>query len=146
MLLGTYKHSIDDKNRIFIPIKFRQGLGQHCVLSRDIVSNCLNLYSVEAWKEYAAELEKLPKIEMQDVRQFVFSNSETVDLDSQGRIILNQRICADVGLVNVKDVVSTGNNTHVQIWCVSEWESHNEAMNSRVNRNALIEGLKSRGF
>ena len=146
MLVGTYKHSIDNKNRIFIPVKFRGDLGLRCVLSRDILYKCLRLYSVDQWREFTQKIEELSTIKMSAVRQMIFPNSDEVDPDSQGRIILNQRLCADVGLVGEKEVMITGANTHAQIWNVNEWEKFNEEMNAEESRKATIEELIKMGF
>ena len=141
MLVGTYNHAVDNKNRVFIPVRFRGDLGLKCVLSRDIMYKCLRLYSVEQWGEYTRKIEELPTIQMSVVRQMVFPNSDEVDPDSQGRIILNQRLCADVGLAGEKEVIIAGANTHAQIWNVSEWEKFKDEINAEANRNAAIEEL-----
>ena len=146
MLVGTYNHAIDNKNRIFIPVRFRGDLGLKCVLSRDIMYKCLRLYSVEEWDKYREKIEEMPTIKMNAVRQLIFPNSDEVDPDSQGRIILNQRLCADVGLVGEKEVMITGANTHAQIWNVSEWEKFNEKMNSEESKQAVLDELIKMGF
>ena len=146
MLVGAYKHSVDNKNRIFIPVKFRPDLGLECILSRDIKLKCLRLYSLDEWARYTEKIEALPSVLMSDLRQMIFHNSDEVDPDSQGRIILNQRLCADVGLLGEKEVMITGASTHAQIWNVSEWEKFTETLNSEENKKAVIEELIKIGF
>jgi MraZ protein len=146
MLVGTYKHAADSKNRIFIPAKFRADLGEKCVLSKDIMYKCLNLYSVGKWEEFTAKIESLPAIKMRAVRQMIYPNSDEAEPDSQGRIILNQRLCADIGLAEAKEVIITGANTHAQIWSVQEWEKFSEEMNSGENKEAIIAELLKMGF
>ena len=146
MLVGAYKHSIDAKNRIFIPVRFRPDLGHQCVVSRDIKYSCLRLYSLESWDKYTEKIEAAPSVLMSDFRQLIFQNSEEVDPDSQGRIILNQRLCADVGLAGEKEVMITGASTHAQIWNVGEWERFNEVLNTAENKKAILEELIKMGF
>jgi len=146
MLVGAYKHSIDNKNRLFIPVKFRAALGHTCVVSKDIKYKCLRLYSLERWEEYTEKIETLPTIAMSDVRQMIYHNSDDVDPDSQGRIILNQRICADVGLAGAKEVMVTGAHTHAQIWQVEEWENFKEQMDLEAKQKSVIEELEKAGF
>jgi division/cell wall cluster transcriptional repressor MraZ len=110
------------------------------------MNKCLNLYSAVSWKEFTDKIEALPKIKMEALRQMIYPNSDEVDLDSQGRIILNQRLCADVGLVNAKEVIITGAHTHAQIWNVSEREQYNEKMNTEENKAALLKELLEIGF
>jgi MraZ protein len=146
MLVGTYKHSADSKNRIFIPVKFRADLGGKCVLSKDIMYKCLNLYSVTKWAEFTEKIESLPTIKLRAVRQMIYPNSDETEPDSQGRIILNQRLCADIGLANAKEVMITGANTHAQIWSVEEWEKFSAEMNAPENKEAVIAELLNMGF
>jgi len=76
MLIGAHKHSVDNKNRIFIPVRFRPELGHKCVLSRDIKYNCLRLYSADNWIKYTEKIEELPTVQMSRVRQMIYQNSE----------------------------------------------------------------------
>ena len=146
MLVGTYKHGVDNKNRIFVPVKFRPALGHECVLARDIMYDCLNLYSTTSWQELTEKIETLPMIKMRAIRQFLYPNADEVGLDSQGRIILNQRLCADVGLANAKEVMIIGAHTHCQIWNVEQWELFNANLTCEQSREAMLRDLKESDF
>jgi len=146
MLVGTYRYSIDIKNRICIPPKFRSDLGGHCVISKDIADNCVNLYSLDQWEKYTADIEKLPRIEMRKLRKEIYANSDEMDLDSNGRIILNQQICAKVGLAGEKEAIIIGHYTHAQIWNVSEWEKYENDLNSEKTRESIVNKLIEIGF
>ena len=50
MFYGTHEHTIDDKNRLTLPAKFRDGLGGGVVLVRGIDGTCL-LYTSDAADE-----------------------------------------------------------------------------------------------
>ena len=51
-LLGEYRHVIDTKNRLFIPAKFREELGESFYITRKIMEKCLAIYSeAEAWEK-----------------------------------------------------------------------------------------------
>ena len=47
---GEYRHAIDAKNRIFLPAKLREALGENLVVSRG-TDKCVNVYSEEKWAE-----------------------------------------------------------------------------------------------
>ena len=49
--VGEYRHSLDAKNRLFIPAKFRELLGENFAISR-INEKCLLLFSEEEWIRY----------------------------------------------------------------------------------------------
>jgi len=146
MLIGKFKYAVDSKNRICIPHKFRGDLGGRCVLSIDVVDKCLNLYSLSQWEVFSKKIEELPTIKMKRVRQYIYSNSDEVEIDSQGRIVLNQQLCEDVGLLEEKEVMIVGNHTHAQIWSVNEWEEFNKTLNGKESKESVINDLLEMGF
>jgi len=146
MLIGKYKNSVDSKNRIFVPHKFREDLGVRCVLSQDLEYRCLNLYSTEKWNEYCERIEQLPSIEMEEMRFLIYSNSNEVEIDSQGRIVLNQLLCEDWDMLSEKEVMIVGIFSHIQIWKVSDWEEMNQKLNTPENRKAVKNQLKKFSF
>jgi len=146
MIIGKNKNSIDSKNRICIPHKFRGDFGGRCILTKDFLDDCLNLYPIDAWEEFCEKIEKLPSVQMRRMRQLVYSNSDEVEIDSQGRIIINQDLAIDVGLLNEKEAMIIGNKTFAQIWNVSKWEEFNEKLNSEDSKESVINDLLEMGF
>ena len=57
--LGLYNHSLDAKNRIFIPSKYREYLGDTFVVCK-APDTCLYIYSQEEWEKVAAQVKALP--------------------------------------------------------------------------------------
>ena len=146
MLIGKYKYSVDSKNRICVPHKFRGDLGGRCVLSKDMQDKCLNLYSLEQWGIFAKKIEELPTIKMKRVRQLIYSNSDVVEIDSQGRIVLKEQLCEEIGLLGEKEAMINGITTHAQIWKVSEWEKHEKTLKAEDSRESIINDLIELGF
>ena len=146
MLIGKYKHAVDNRNRIFIPVKFRLDVGEKCVISKDIIYNCLNIYPIKQWNEFTQKIEALPTVLLRDLRELIYPNSDEAETDSQGRIILNQHLCEDIGILNVKEVIITGVHTHAQIWNVSEWENFNSNIKNKENKESIIAELLNIGF
>lgn len=68
MLLGEYNHNIDEKGRLIIPAKLREGLGDSFVICNGL-EGCLFVYSQEEWNKFVAELESLPRMN-KDARMF----------------------------------------------------------------------------
>ena len=58
MLIGEYKHTIDEKKRLAIPAKLRKELGKGAVLTRGL-DNCLALYPLKEWEKLADEYNML---------------------------------------------------------------------------------------
>ena len=68
MFIGEHRHTIDEKGRLIIPSKFRDGLGEKFIVTRGI-ENCLYVYSLESWSAITKKLESLP-FTKKDARQF----------------------------------------------------------------------------
>ena len=117
------------------------------MLSKDLgYKCCLNLYSMDQWEKYCGKIEQLPSIEMEEIRFLIYSNSDEVEIDSQGRILLNQQLCDGWDPAAEKEVMIVGIFSHIQIWKISEWEAVNEKLNSDEKRLAVKSELKKFGF
>ena len=115
MFTGTYQNSIDSKNRMIIPSRYRDQLGGHCMLTRGF-DRCLYIYSMEDYEVLVDKIRKLPQSD-RDVRKFIrefFSNTEECHLDSQGRILIPQHL-RDYAGIN-KNLVTKGALDKIEIW------------------------------
>ena len=99
MFIGEYHHTIDEKGRITIPSKFRDGLGDVFVVTRGI-ENCLFVYSLNNWNEICDKLNLLPftKKDARNFIRFFMSGATTVELDKQGRINILSPLISYAGL------------------------------------------------
>ena len=115
MFTGTYQNSIDSKNRMIIPSRYRDQLGGHCMLTRGF-DKCLYIYSLEDYKVLVDKIRKLPQSD-RDVRKFIrefFSNTEECHLDSQGRILIPQHLRDYAGIS--KNLVTKGALDKIEVW------------------------------
>src|SRR5262249_62251790 len=87
MLVGEYEHTIDDKNRLTLPAKFRQAFSEGLVLSRGI-ERCLYAYPRSQWaatvQSRLGELDLLSK-EGRGMQRYFFAGAAEAELDKQGR-------------------------------------------------------------
>ena len=56
MLYGRYEHTIDSKNRVFVPAKYKEALGESFKLSHNGFNKCILVYSNEEWQKYEEKL------------------------------------------------------------------------------------------
>ncbi|MCQ2131900.1 MAG: division/cell wall cluster transcriptional repressor MraZ [Bacteroidaceae bacterium] len=119
--IGDYIAKTDAKGRVFLPAALRKALeAEGCtnlVLRKDVFQSCLALYPMAVWEAMVDELdERLSRwngAHQQVKRQFV-ADAEPIELDSNGRILLNKRkmefahITTDVRFLAVDD--------HIEIW------------------------------
>lgn len=120
MLMGEFHHSLDEKNRIIIPSKFRLELGDKFVITRGI-EKCLFVYSMKEWESIVSKLKTLPftKKDSRDFTRFFLSGATICEVDKSGRTNIS------IPLVNYaslkKDCVIIGANDRLEIWDADLW-------------------------
>ena len=124
MLLGEYEHTIDDKNRLTLPAKFRQAFDEGLVLTRGI-ERCLSAYPRSGWtasvESRLRELDPLSK-EGRVMQRYFFSGAAEAELDKQGRVMVPSPLSDYAGLG--KEVVVVGIRDHLEIWDRATWRAH----------------------
>ncbi len=109
MLYGEYKHTLDAKNRIFIPAAYREQLGDTFVVTRSFRGSFLSFYSQSAWDAYIAPLTEVPRKTSEDILRFLYRNAAEVTPDAQGRILLPQALVEYAGLSKTAYIIGCGN-------------------------------------
>lgn len=121
--MGEFQHSIDEKGRMIVPARFRDGLGDRFVITKGL-DNCLFVYPMEEWLVLEEKLRALPftKADARAFVRFFLSGATECELDRQGRILLpaNLREYAQLD----KDVVVIGVSSRVEIWSKVVWEEY----------------------
>ena len=133
MLGGEYRHGLDAKNRIFIPAKLREDLGETFVVSKDIREHCLKIYSLSEWEKLLAKLDELPVTSGRKIRRFLLSSVEQAPTDTQGRILIPAHLAeyAQLGFADEehpdfsRDAVVIGAGKYLEIWNADLWDSLN---------------------
>ena len=123
MLIGEYKHTLDDKKRLSLPVKFRQELGKKIVVTRGL-EGCLFVYSQKEWNTIAGQLGALG-MGQQSTRgfaRFMLSGASEVDVDSAGRMLIPDFLKNFAELKN--KVVCAGVQTRVEIWNERAWDAY----------------------
>ena len=121
MLLGAHEHTIDDKNRLTLPAKFRKAFQDGLVITRGI-DQCLHAYRREDWDRLVesrlAPLDPLSK-EARRMERYFFAPATEAELDKQGRVMLPATLIAHAQLG--RDVVVAGVNNRLEIWDREAW-------------------------
>ncbi len=127
MLVGSFNFTIDSKNRVSIPAKFRKYLdsdGSNKFYINRGVAKCIEIYPTEQWKELLDRLEKLNQFNSRDAiftRVFLQKASEG-SLDSQSRLLLPNTLIEYAGIE--KDVFILGAIKKIEIWNPAVYESY----------------------
>lgn len=126
MFIGEYKHSIDEKGRVALPVKFRKDLSHGAVITRGL-DNCLYVYTASEWKSLAQRLAALPisKANTRAFARLMLAGAMDVSLDKQGRVVLPEYLREYAKLS--KKIVITGLYNHLEIWDDVAWEKYKKA-------------------
>ena len=121
MLLGEHEHTIDDKNRLTLPAKFRESFAGGIVVTRGL-DGCLYAYRRQDWdrlvESQLATLDPLSQ-EGRRLHRFFFSGAAEAELDKQGRLMLPAALIGHAKLG--RDVVVAGVHDHLEIWDRAAW-------------------------
>ena len=139
---GTFLHSLDPKNRVFVPAKLRNDLGETFYITRKLMKRALAVYPADEWRRLEERLNALPDSEVGDIKMFLFSHSMAAVPDSQGRILLPPDLTAYAGIDKELAIVGVGD--HVLIYAADVWaaeeaqqESKLEAMRQKMREIGL---------
>lgn len=123
MFIGEFQHSLDQKGRLAVPVKFRDSFVNGAVVTRGI-DKCLFVYSKSEWEALADKISKLP-LTQSNSRAFarlMFAGAVTAEIDKQGRILLPEFLKKYAELS--KQVVVAGVFNRLEIWNKADWENY----------------------
>ena len=126
MFLGEYEHTLDDKNRLTLPAKFRDAFAGGVVVTRGM-DGCLSVYTQDAWDRFVSvRLEGLDPFsrEARQMTRFLFAGAVEAEPDKQGRVMLPPALITHAKLT--REVVVAGVRDHVEIWDRATWRTHLE--------------------
>lgn len=132
MLLGTHEHTVDEKNRLTLPARFRDAFAEGLVLTRGM-DGCVSVYTRAAWDQLVSvrlvDLDPFTH-EARQMNRFIYAGASDAELDRQGRVVLPQALIDHAQLE--REVIVAGLRDHLEIWDRSAWLTQME----EVERNA----------
>lgn len=135
MLIGEYIHTIDDKNRVSMPAKFRKELGKKIIITPGL-DQCLFIFTTKEWSKVAKKLSSSAddlsflKNDQRSFNRFMFGRAAEVELDSIGRILVPDFLKERIGL---KDKVAlVGVEDRVEVWNDKAWNIYKEKIEKEV--------------
>lgn len=121
MLIGEYKHTLDDKKRISLPSKFRKEISKKIVITHGL-DQCLFIYSMNEWQKIAKKIGELGmgQSDRRGFNRFILAGATETSIDSVGRILIPDHL-RQFAKVNSK-VVFTGVYNRIEVWDEKTWE------------------------
>ena len=123
MLLGEYEHTLDEKNRLTLPARFRTAMAGGLVLTRGLDS-CVEVYPAADWTSLVesrlAGLNPLSH-ETRVLERFYYTGAAEVQPDKQGRVMVPSALLAHAKLG--REVVVVGMRGRIEIWDRAAWRA-----------------------
>jgi MraZ protein len=130
---GTFDYSLDAKNRLTIPAKFRADLAAGVVLAKGI-EPCVSVWTPSGYDAYTqAALQGFHPLspEATKLKRFFSANSIATELDSAGRVGMQSFLMEHANLE--KEVVVIGNDESLEVWDRAAWADYNAALASDIS-------------
>lgn len=129
---GHFEYSLDAKNRLNIPAKFRAQLSEGLVLMKWF-EPCVAVFPIEGFKTFTDSF--LPNLnpiseERRRLTRYLAGNSFDADLDAAGRVTLTAPLMKHAGLD--KEVAIVGNIDYLEIWDRSRYAAEQEELPAAV--------------
>jgi MraZ protein len=134
MLIGQYEHTIDAKNRMALPAKFRGELGETVIITSGL-DGCLSVFTQDGWQEESAKWNNstIARVEERSVARVMLANATEVSLDKLGRALLPNYLKKLAGLD--KDVIICGLLNRLEIWDKTKWAEYSNNAQKDVEEN-----------
>jgi MraZ protein len=123
MFIGEHHHSIDDKGRLQVPVKWRSKLAEGAVITKGF-DGSLKFYPLNEWQDIAVKLSQLPQSQP-EARAYVrqtLAGAVDVALDKLGRVIIPPYLRHYAHLT--KQVTLAGLHNHIELWDEEMWSRY----------------------
>ncbi|MBQ90105.1 MAG: hypothetical protein QF575_09160 [Acidimicrobiales bacterium] len=136
--VGTYEHSLDGAGRLVLPSRLRSHFEDWAYLSPD--AGCMAIRTPEHFDAMVARVQEKVRAgeHGHDVLRGLAADSSKVRLDSQGRLLLPDKLRALAGLE--REVVLCGAIDWIEVWPASAWPAL-AATRSEAVADAFAQGI-----
>ena len=128
LLTGEYEHTIDDKGRVLVSNKLRNQIDvdEHGGDFYLVVgaNGILCLYPQKCFERMTVAMSQknVAPDETVAFERMNFALAGKVELDSQGRLLLNEKLRKRAGLKD--NVTLVGVRDHIELWNTPDWEQY----------------------
>jgi MraZ protein len=142
LFAGEFRHSIDDKNRITIPSRWRRRHSEEFILLPEATHQFLIVMSPTEFAKMSSVAETNQTVSARDRRVFLrhlHSRAQHAGADRQGRLVLPEDLCRKVGLKG--EVALVGGQGRFEIWNLQRWKRAHEEETPTYQHVASAIGL-----
>ena len=142
-MIVKYQAKLDDKNRLFVPSKLRNELGEDffVTLGVNCGHRCLTVYTAADWQTVVQNFNALPISQRGATASLIFMNATECNPDKQFRFGLTQFLLNYAGIT--RDVVIVGRAGQAEIWDAEEFD---EFESENLTPEKLLASLEAIGL
>jgi MraZ protein len=135
MLIGEYIHTIDEKNRVSMPVKFRKEMGKKIIITPGLDS-CLFIFTIKEWVKVSKRLSdsdsdlSFLKADQRSFNRYMFGRAAEVEIDSIGRILIPDFLKERIGLKDKAAII--GVEDRVEIWNDKVWSQNQKVVEKQA--------------
>ena len=132
MLIGEYTHTLDDKNRMSLPVKFRKEMGKSVVVAPGL-DTCLSIFTTKEWQKISEKLSDSSMLtsDNRSFSRFMFGQAVIIDVDQNGRILIPENLKNRSGLTS--RVVVIGVQNRAEIWNEKAWNDYKKVVEAQAD-------------
>jgi MraZ protein len=129
MFLGEYHHSLDNKDRLTVPARYRELLDDGAYILRGFDRNLMVLTT----RAFEAISHRLDQLSMTDplaraLRRLIIGSATHLEVDKSGRILIPDFLCQKAGLSSDRETILVGQGSYFEIWSSDEWSLQQQAL------------------
>lgn len=142
MFIGEYQHTLDEKGRLAMPVKFRAQIAEGAVVTKGL-DNCLSVYTLPEWEKLAEKLASMPLTQAASraFARLMLAGAIQIVPDKQGRVNIPAYLREYAELSG--QVVVAGLYLRIEIWSQKKWQEYKSKTES--DSSAIAEELSNLG-
>ena len=146
MLIGEYIHTIDEKNRISLPAKFRKEMGKKVIITPGL-DQCLFIFTTAEWQKVSKRLSdsnsdlSFLSADKRSFNRNMFGQASDAEVDRIGRILIPDFLKERIKLG--KNAALVGVQDRVEVWNDKTWSQFKAKAEKEAEK--LAEKLANQG-
>jgi MraZ protein len=132
MLIGEYTHTIDDKNRLSLPARFRAEMGKKVVVTPGL-DGCLFVFTLKQWEKISGKLgeSSLLQGDTRSFNRYMLGGATEAEVDSLGRVLIPDFLRERAALKEKVAVV--GVQSRVELWNDKKWHEYKRGVEGQAD-------------
>jgi MraZ protein len=143
LMSGEYPATLDDKGRLSIPARFREGIPDNVLILTKGMEHCIWAFTQTKWEQFSSKVQAniapMSIKENEMVQHYFLFPPYEVEIDKVGRIAVPQKLRDFAGLT--KDCTVISNGRRIELWDVERYRAYEQAIDEQLM--SILEKMES---